>query len=93
MPEFSAIYLPVRPPDKEDPSRSGFSSQEEAEGYVFSEMCSLCQEDRKSALNKDPEASLYPGCFYEWVIISSDKLKDEMTTDELMEAAGWKIVI
>lgn len=95
---FTAIYLPSRPEGKEDPSRSGFPTEKDAEDYVVSQMCPACQEERRQALagEQDPDdeidPSVYPGCFYEWIIGLTEKVEAAEGFDQLMVACGWETV-
>lgn len=97
---FTAIYLPSRPEGKEDPSRSGFTTEEDAEEYVVSQMCSSCKEERSRALANlyDEEIdgefhpSAHPGCFYEWIIGPTEKVEAAEGFDQLMVACGWETV-
>lgn len=93
---FTAIYLPCRPEGKEDPSRSGFTTELEAEEYVFSQMCSDCQEEHRQALAGEQDSEddfppdAYPGCFYEWMIGPTDKVDASENLDQLSTACGWE---
>jgi hypothetical protein len=103
---FTAIYLPSRPEGKEDPSRSGFATEEEAVEYVVSQMCTGCQEERRLALAKLPwpvedgeeyaeddfPPSAHPGCFYEWIIGPTEKVEAAEGFDQLMVACGWETI-
>ena len=59
-------------------------------------MCDACKEDRRRALtgetpvDSDDYIDQYPGCFWEWLIIPSDKA--HLPYPELLEAAGWEKV-
>lgn len=101
MSDFSAIYLPALPPGQSDPSRRGFATADEAQEFVFSQMCKGCKEQRKLFLDgvvKEPldmyEAEEWPEewppCTCEWVVVPTDK--SDGTFLELMEAAGWQVV-
>lgn len=86
---FTAIYLPSLSEGEEDPSRSGFATKEAAEEYVVSKMCSECQEERSRALaGQYDDASVYPGCFDEWIIGLTDKVQAAESFDQLMIAGG-----
>ena len=95
---FTAIYLPSRPEGVEDPSRGGFATYEEAEEFVFSQMCKGCQEERRQALagEQDPEddfpPSVHPGCFFEWIIGPTEKVETAEDFDQLMVACGWETI-
>jgi hypothetical protein len=97
---YTAIYLPARPEGFEDPSRCGFKTEDEAEAYVVTQMCSGCQEERKQAqagghehgFEEEWTPSLYPGCFCEWVIGLTEKINAAGDFDQLMVAVGWEAV-
>lgn len=97
---FTAVYLPSRPEGVEDPSRSGFATEEEAEEFVVSQMCDSCKEERRMALAgekyEDAEEdylgpSQYPGCFYEWLIGKTAEFESATSMDETMFAGGWEV--
>lgn len=98
---FSAIYLPSRPEGVEDPSRSGFSTEEEAEEYIVNQMCRSCQEERRMAMVGEKyedveedylQPSKYPGCYFEWLIGPTERVESATNLDELMSAGGWETV-
>jgi hypothetical protein len=96
--DYSAIYLPSLPPGKEDPSRSGFKTEAEAEAYMFTNLCRSCAAQWQMFLEGvqpmeeygPDEAEEYPACTYEWVIVPTDKADSNL--DELFQAAGWKTI-
>ena len=100
---YSAIYLPA---SKEyDPSADGFETRTQAERYVFNYMCKNCRNDRARALKntrkgiEDPQdiessewGDLHPACYYEWLIIETEKLKDCKDLGDMFDAAGFERV-
>lgn len=96
MSDFTAVYLPSLPEGKENPTKDGFATEAEAEEYVFSQMCSACQEERRIALSgeKDEDGDSpdeYPGCFFEWLIVPT-KEDGYGSFEELMKAGGWETI-
>lgn len=99
MSDFSAIYLPALPLGREDPSRSGFATEEEAEAYLFSKMCGDCKKQRQLFVDGveetgDEEYSerpdSWPACACEWLVLPTDKANG--TLSELMDAAGFEVI-
>ena len=84
---WSAIYLPA-----DGTGNHQFESRESAEKYVLDHMCQHCQEERERALDGDEEASEHPGCFLEWLILPTEKAVKAQSLEDLMKAAGWKII-
>jgi hypothetical protein len=95
---YTAIYLPSRQKGVEDPSKDGFTTEKEAEEYIFTHMCSACQTERADALagkhkiDENYPPSKYPGCFYEWIIGPTEKIESAENYNDLMLACGWETV-
>ena len=97
---FTAIYMPSLPPDKESPDRSGFSTEAEAEEYVFENMCTSCKVERKRFLDgtgckdyaSEDFAEEHPACFSEWMVVPTEKAESAESWDDLYKAAGWEKV-
>jgi hypothetical protein len=47
---YTAQYLPMLEEGEQDPSKSGFFTEDEAWEYVFTQMCEECQKERAEAL-------------------------------------------
>jgi hypothetical protein len=102
MSDYSAIYLPARQPSRSDSSRSGFETKEAAWEYVYSQMCEACQAERARVLAGEgqPEDwkagrhgdSLDPPCSFEWIVAPTERVEAATSWDELMEAAGMKLI-
>lgn len=98
MSDFTAVYLPALPPHKEDPSRSGFASEDEAEKYLFTQMCSTCRGERQrfedGVVDDDHESETYaeqwPACACEWLVVPTEKANGSI--DQLFEAAGCEVI-
>jgi hypothetical protein len=98
--KWTALYLPARPPGKEDPSRFDFDSREAAEEYLFSYMCKGCTEERERALKgtSDPNNeehrydSLWPGCAYEWEVLPTADYARCESFEDIMTATGAKVI-
>src|ERR1700733_8697123 len=94
--DWSAIYLPARPTGKTDPSRSGFSTKELAQEYVFSQMCGGCKNSRNRFMNgeftdlddEDP-CMEYPACSCEWAVLPTHEFLTSNTQTDVLKAAGW----
>jgi hypothetical protein len=101
--DYTAQYQPMRSEGQSDPSRSGFTSEDAAWDYVYTQMCTGCRDERRIALlGKDSEEykaytdagrwepSEYPACSCEWMVLPTDKI--DAPYEERMLAAGWKPV-
>jgi len=98
--KWAAIYLPMLPPNKPDPSRYDFSTKAAAHQYIVDRMCKDCQDARIRYLNgtsnEDDELeqfdSEYPACYCEWVVEKTRDYKRAKNISEVMEAAGAKLI-
>ena len=76
---FIAMYVCVLPPNKkEDPSRKGFRSTEEAWEWIFANhMCETCIAERarwkagKDTPYRGVYPHEYPGCAFDWEVLPS----------------------
>ena len=53
--DYTADYQPMRREGQTDPSRSGFATEDEAWEYIFTQMCSGCQTERRIALKGEDD--------------------------------------
>lgn len=82
---FSAIYLPARPSGRPDPSKDGFTTQEDAEKYIDTQVCEDCRRAHLEPDGFDP-------CYCEWLIAPTVQVEAAESMEDLFEAAGWKKV-
>lgn len=102
--DWTALYLPALPEGEERPTRSGFSTKDEAWKYVYDSICGECKEEREKALkgllsenyyhddNGDKvfiEYSIDPPCVFEWMVIPTSDWENAESFDDLAASAGW----
>ena len=82
---FTAYYLPALPTDREDPTRDGFNSREEAEAYIDTQVCEDCYKG-----HREPDG--YDACYCEWIVAPTDELDAADSLEDVFKAAGFKRV-
>lgn len=82
---FSAVYLPALPPQTKDPSKSGFANHEDAQAYIDTKVCDDCRTEHLKEDGID-------ACYYEWIVVPTEKAAAAETLDQLLDAAGWVTV-
>lgn len=96
---YTAYYLPALN-GQDDPSSSGFDTEDLAWEYVFSRMCKSCKEERALALEnktitidgEEWEYLLYPACASEWIVGLTDEIDKAEDFRDILIAGGFKQV-
>ena len=100
---YSAVFIPALMAHRTDPAtKHGFATEMEAEEYIFSQMCSACQEARTRWLRGERvlddeggddqyRCAEYPSCFDEWMIGATDAFVNAKSWGEREKALGLKV--
>jgi hypothetical protein len=100
---YTALYMPARQENEEDPSRNGFCSEESAWEYIFNRMCDGCQKERQLAITNpyyimdrgddyEITPSLYPACSCEWCVVNTEQYNKCESFEDLFTAAGYETI-
>ena len=101
MTDYTALYLPAPPPREGwvNPSRSGFTTEQEAWNYVRTQqLCDMCKSQyeaflqEKQGLDEDgyPLAEAWPACTFEWEVVETSELEKCETIEQVLEAGDGK---
>jgi len=95
---WTALYLPAS--EWPSPSKFDFTSRDEAEQYMFSNMCSICREERRRKLSGESDPgneqhehdSEWPPCSCEWAILKTKEWLECEDFSDVMDAVGAKVI-
>lgn len=88
---WTALYLPS---DHKYPPKVDCVDESAAWEWVYDHMCQACKDERARALAgmaEEHESDWLP-CASEWIVISTENYESAENSDDLFEAAGWKVI-
>lgn len=86
-----AHYEPMLYEGQVNPTKRGFASADAAWEYITgTQVCDGCREELVPPITVENLRST--GCAAEWLVLEENKFDNAKSEEELMEAAGYKLV-